>query len=133
MKLKLFFLKKVAIFYQLNVLESIHILHCHSLNSDFVQQIIKIIKPFKLRSLKLNIDNFNVYLLIENIGQTINYITNGLNDFDPNCQYLSKIILQNLGQVLPSKLKYLHLDLLFSTDDFKMFLIDFQNTLLRNF
>ncbi|CAB5192119.1 unnamed protein product [Rhizophagus irregularis] len=39
------------VFDQLNVLESIHILYCDSLNSDFVQQIIRIIKPFKLRSL----------------------------------------------------------------------------------
>ncbi|CAB4435816.1 unnamed protein product [Rhizophagus irregularis] len=39
------------VFDQLNVLESIHILYCDSLNSDFVQQIIRVIKPFKLRSL----------------------------------------------------------------------------------
>ncbi|CAB5205677.1 unnamed protein product [Rhizophagus irregularis] len=41
-------------FDQLNVLESIHILYCDSLNSDFVQQIIKVNKPFKLRSLFVN-------------------------------------------------------------------------------
>ncbi|RGB39443.1 hypothetical protein C1646_754494 [Rhizophagus diaphanus] len=38
-------------FEQLNVLESIHILYCHILNSNFIQQIIDINKPFKLRSL----------------------------------------------------------------------------------
>jgi hypothetical protein len=39
------------VFDQLNVLKSIHIVYCHSLNSEFVQQIIKVIKPFKLKSL----------------------------------------------------------------------------------
>ncbi|PKY19809.1 hypothetical protein RhiirB3_432969 [Rhizophagus irregularis] len=39
------------VFDQLNVLESIHILYCDSLNSDFIQQITKINNPFKLRSL----------------------------------------------------------------------------------
>ncbi|CAB4403134.1 unnamed protein product [Rhizophagus irregularis] len=74
-------------------------------------------------------DNFNVYLLIENIGQTINYISIDLDDQD-----LSQIILQNLGRVLPSKLEYLHLELFFITaDDFKMFLIDFQNTFVKKF
>ncbi|CAB5179199.1 hypothetical protein RhiirA1_448409 [Rhizophagus irregularis] len=38
-------------FEQLNALESIHILYCHILNSNFIQQIIEINKPFKLRSL----------------------------------------------------------------------------------
>ncbi|CAB4403436.1 unnamed protein product [Rhizophagus irregularis] len=172
------------VFNQLNVLESVHIFYCRSLNSDFVQQIIKVIKPFKLRSLLMNEilhveslqlllqkcgdylenfkygymgkeyeesrplllefiikyctkikrfisdkpDNFNVYLLIENIGRTLNYISIDLDDQD-----LSQIILQNLGRVLPSKLEYLHLGLLFSTDDFKMFLIDFQNTFVKKF
>ncbi|PKY30201.1 hypothetical protein RhiirB3_447166 [Rhizophagus irregularis] len=74
-------------------------------------------------------DNFNVYLLIENIGQTINYISIDLDD-----QELSQIILQNLGRVLPSKLEYLHLELFFITaDDFKMFLVDFQNTFVKKF
>ncbi|CAB5192158.1 unnamed protein product [Rhizophagus irregularis] len=73
-------------------------------------------------------DNFNVYLLIENIGRTLNYISIDLFDQD-----LSQTILQNLGRVLPSKLEYLHLGLLFSTDDFKMFLIDFQNTFVKKF
>ncbi|CAB4432006.1 unnamed protein product [Rhizophagus irregularis] len=37
------------VFNHLNVLESIHILYCHSINSNFIQQINKIIKPFKLK------------------------------------------------------------------------------------
>ncbi|RIA94403.1 hypothetical protein C1645_873449 [Glomus cerebriforme] len=42
------------VFEQLNVLESIHIIYCHSLNHYFAQQIISITKPFKLKSLFLS-------------------------------------------------------------------------------
>ncbi|RGB28870.1 hypothetical protein C1646_796378 [Rhizophagus diaphanus] len=92
-----------------------------------LELIIKYCTKFK-RFILDKPDKFNVYLLIENIGQTINYISIDLDDQD-----LSQIILQNLGRVLPSKLEYLHLELLFNTDDFKMFLIDFQNTFVKKF
>ncbi|RIA79880.1 hypothetical protein C1645_793620 [Glomus cerebriforme] len=39
------------VFEQLNVLESIHMIYCRFLNSNFIQQIISISKPFKLTSL----------------------------------------------------------------------------------
>ncbi|PKK66734.1 hypothetical protein RhiirC2_868161 [Rhizophagus irregularis] len=40
---------------QLNVLESIHILYCYSLDSsNFIQQISNLTKPFKLKSLFMN-------------------------------------------------------------------------------
>jgi hypothetical protein len=42
------------IFERLNVLESIHIIDCHSLNFDFIEQIVNINKPIKLRSLFIN-------------------------------------------------------------------------------
>ncbi|GBB87665.1 hypothetical protein RclHR1_14130006 [Rhizophagus clarus] len=42
------------VFDHLNILESIHIFYCRSLNIDFVQQIINITKPFKLRSLLMD-------------------------------------------------------------------------------
>ncbi|GBC04876.1 hypothetical protein RclHR1_05910009 [Rhizophagus clarus] len=42
------------IFERLNVLESIHIIDCHSLNYDFIEQIVNINKPIKLRSLFIN-------------------------------------------------------------------------------
>ncbi|RIA84581.1 hypothetical protein C1645_832077 [Glomus cerebriforme] len=41
------------VFEQLNVLESIHLLCCNSLNDKFVQQIVNITKPFKLKTLIL--------------------------------------------------------------------------------
>ncbi|PKK59901.1 hypothetical protein RhiirC2_857123 [Rhizophagus irregularis] len=178
------------VFDQLNVLESIHILYCDSLNSDFVQQIIKVTKPFKLRSLFMNeilhieslqfllqkcgdylenfeildfgyigeiykeqrrqllklimkyctkiryffsdkFDDINIYQLIENIGQTITYITVILgirNDCD---ELLSSIVLRNLGQVLPTKLEYLSLTLSFNISDFEIFLRNSQNTFIK--
>ncbi|RGB31960.1 hypothetical protein C1646_763491 [Rhizophagus diaphanus] len=42
------------IFEQLNVLESVHIINCSSLNNYFTQQIINLTKPFKLKSLFIN-------------------------------------------------------------------------------
>jgi hypothetical protein len=63
-------------FEQLNVLESIHLLYC-SLNSNFIQQIINLSKPFKLKSLfmdkTLEIDLLQLLLqkcgiYLENIG-----------------------------------------------------------------
>src|SRR5436305_11597917 len=38
----------------MNILESIHIIYCYSLDSKFIQQINNITKPFKLKSLFLN-------------------------------------------------------------------------------
>ncbi|EXX67261.1 uncharacterized protein OCT59_000189 [Rhizophagus irregularis] len=58
------------VFDQLNVLESIHILYCDSLNSNFVQQIIKVIKPFKLKSLFMNeiLNVESLLLLLQKFG-----------------------------------------------------------------
>jgi hypothetical protein len=61
---------------RLNVLESIHLFNC-SLNSDFIQQVIDLTKPFKLKSLFMNktleIDLLQLLLqkcgiYLENIG-----------------------------------------------------------------
>ncbi|PKK65636.1 hypothetical protein RhiirC2_754762, partial [Rhizophagus irregularis] len=43
--------------------------------------------------------------LIENINQNLNYLSINVG----NCQ--NELILQNLGQILPSKLEYLSLAL----------------------
>ncbi len=62
---------------ELNGLESIHVLSCHSINSDFIKQIINITKPFKLKSLiiyeNFHIDSYQSLLqksgdYLENIG-----------------------------------------------------------------
>ncbi|CAB5192177.1 unnamed protein product [Rhizophagus irregularis] len=177
------------VFDQLNALESIHILYCRSLNSDFVQQIIMVNKPFKLRSLFMDeilhfesiqllllkfsdclenfgfesmmfsdydepkrqliefitkyckkiryfesgiLDDNNIYLFIENNQHNINYLTiEAYADRYTDYRELSSTVLQNLGQVLPSKLEYLCLSLSFRTNELEIFLKNSQNTFIK--
>ncbi|GET66589.1 hypothetical protein GLOIN_2v1762223 [Rhizophagus irregularis DAOM 181602=DAOM 197198] len=130
------------VFDHLNVLESIHLINCNYLNSDFVQQIIKVIKPFKLKSLIIHeilhieslllllvyykmwllfrnfvryfytnvLDDNNIYLIIKNNQHNINYLTIA---------------------ILPPKLEYLCLVLLFNTSDLEIFLKNSQNTFIK--
>ncbi|GBC20435.2 hypothetical protein GLOIN_2v1881404 [Rhizophagus irregularis DAOM 181602=DAOM 197198] len=63
------------IFEQLNVLESIHIIDCYSLNS-FIERILNITKPFKLKTLFMNnelLDIDSLQLLLQKSG---NYLEN---------------------------------------------------------
>ncbi|UZO25441.1 uncharacterized protein OCT59_017706 [Rhizophagus irregularis] len=48
-----------------------------------------------------------------------------------NYDTLSSNVLQNLGQVLPSKLEYLRLKFLFKTSDLEIFLKNSQNTFIK--
>ncbi|POG72294.1 hypothetical protein GLOIN_2v1773812 [Rhizophagus irregularis DAOM 181602=DAOM 197198] len=174
------------VFEKLNVLESLHIIYCSSLNS-FAQQINSLTKPFKLKSLfiyeNLKIDtlqsllqksgnylenfgsgvtNYNqlsnqqlleliikycrnikfldlykiethitslVFSLIENIKQNLNYLSTSVG----NCQDSNiELILQNLGQTLPSKLEYLILVLYYiKANDFGVFLKNSQDTFFK--
>ncbi|GES72759.1 hypothetical protein GLOIN_2v1781395 [Rhizophagus clarus] len=172
-------------FEQLNVLESVHIIYCY-LNNNFIQQIINLAKPFKLKSLfiesipqikllELLLQNSGDYLenfvafrinydssleqqllelipkycknikflglygfknqvtylisnLIENIKQNLNYLSIDVWDED-----YGSIILQNLGQDLPSKLEYLSLSLKIEENDFKIFLENSQNIFVNKF
>ena len=64
------------VFEQLNVLESVHLIHCFTLDFHFVQQIINITKPFKLKSLLMTGEAFQVesfQLLLQKSG---NYLKN---------------------------------------------------------
>ncbi|PKC57926.1 hypothetical protein RhiirA1_541361 [Rhizophagus irregularis] len=61
------------IFEQLNVLESVHIIHCLSLNTSFIQQILNLTKPFKLKSLFINVSSNideSLLLLLQKSGGT---------------------------------------------------------------
>ncbi|CAB4440143.1 unnamed protein product [Rhizophagus irregularis] len=182
------------LFKQLNVLESVHIIYCN-LGTDFIQQIINLTKPLKLKSLLFHdnkekqiveslqlllqkygdyLENFRfkvgsrsfiseeqqlleliikycktikfldltvyndtqiIYSLLnltENVKQNLNHLSitvynNRLSTID-----LSKIILQNLGQLLPLKLEYLSLTLVIEyKNDFEMFLKNSQNTFIK--
>ncbi|PKK61296.1 hypothetical protein RhiirC2_792009 [Rhizophagus irregularis] len=150
------------VFDHLNVLESIHLINCDYLNSNFVQQIIKVIKPFKLKSLIIHeilhieslllllqkcgdyleniryfytnvLDDNNIYLIIKNNQHNINYLTIAVKFYEYDTVYneLSSTVLKNLGQILPPKLKYLCLVLLFNTSDLEIFLKNSQNTFIK--
>jgi hypothetical protein len=87
-------------FNQLNVLESVHIVYCYSLDSKFFQQIDNITKPFKLKSLfldeELHIESLK--LLMQKSG---NYLENFGNKGNRSQQLLQSIIKYC------SKIKYL--------------------------
>ncbi|RGB36186.1 hypothetical protein C1646_758392 [Rhizophagus diaphanus] len=63
------------IFEQLNVLESIHIINCYSLNS-FIQQILNITKPFKLKTLFMDNELLDIDLLQLLLQKSSNYLEN---------------------------------------------------------
>ncbi|PKC63893.1 hypothetical protein RhiirA1_463166 [Rhizophagus irregularis] len=169
------------IFDQLNVLESIHLAYCSSLNSIFTQHSIR---PFKLKSLFLKwgqqydeslelllqksgdylenfcrygydflskrylfdiieycknikfldlheIDNQIIYPilnLVENVKQNLNYLSINISIDNIKC---SSIMLQNLGQILPSKLEYLNLCIPIKANDFEVFLKNVQDTFIK--
>jgi hypothetical protein len=166
------------VFEQLNVLESIHILYCYSLDSNFTKQIINLTKPFKLKSLFLNKPITELQLLLqksgeylENFGLEIELIQEGLESCIKYCSskikflkfaalddqniyktihlvekvkqslnYLiiesdndehDSIILQNLGQILPSILEFLSLTLEINTSDFEIFLKNLHHTFIK--
>jgi hypothetical protein len=95
------------VFNQLNVLESIHIVWCYSLDSKFIQQINNITKPFKLKSLfpaeMSQIDSYK--LLIQKSG---NYLENlGIFGFSNGSQLLEQLL--DSVRKYCSKIKFLHL------------------------
>ncbi|GES72762.1 hypothetical protein GLOIN_2v1790161 [Rhizophagus clarus] len=162
-------------------------------NAGFIQKIINLTKPFKLKSLFIckksqvkagllqsllqksgdylenfgtscdydllekqiidsiiiyckNIKSFAVFSIYDKtIYSTINLIEKrNLNHLSINidqfltgnsliegCIKRSSIILQNLGQILPSKLEYLNLSLHIKLNDFKIFLKNSQNTFIK--
>ncbi|EXX74815.1 uncharacterized protein OCT59_015306 [Rhizophagus irregularis] len=96
------------VFNQLNCLESIHFIYCESLDSKFVQQIINITKPFKLKSLLLDDDDFQIDSLELLLKKSGNY----LEDFGIEVNIQSKQLLQQLFELIIkycSKIKFLQL------------------------
>ncbi|GBC47796.2 hypothetical protein RhiirA1_469152 [Rhizophagus irregularis] len=132
-------------FNQLNALESIHIVYCYSLDSNFVQQISNVTKPFKLKSLfmrgilqieslKLLMQKFGNY--IENIGITnkeSQQLLQLIIKYCSNIKYLVTTWLDTTKrQILPFKLKYLNLILMISnTINLEIFLKNLQNTFIK--
>ncbi|CAB5212228.1 unnamed protein product [Rhizophagus irregularis] len=67
-----------------------------------------------------------LFNLIKNIKHSLNYLS-----INCGCSNGSSILLQNLGQVLPSKLEYLKLHLLINASDFKVFLKNSKGTFIK--
>ncbi|RGB39183.1 hypothetical protein C1646_754850 [Rhizophagus diaphanus] len=78
-------------------------------------------------------DNNDIYLIIKNNQHNINYLTIVVKYYENNTNYnkLSSTVLKNLGQILPSKLEYLRLVLLFNTSNLEIFLKNSQNTFIN--
>ncbi|GBC04835.1 hypothetical protein RclHR1_00590021 [Rhizophagus clarus] len=74
------------VFDHLDVLETIHIIYCHSLNSDFVQQIIKVKNPIKLRSLFTDeiLHTESLQLLIQKFSASLENFGFGFMDDEYN-------------------------------------------------
>ncbi|UZO26881.1 uncharacterized protein OCT59_019093 [Rhizophagus irregularis] len=90
---------------------------------ESVIKYCKNIKFFKIYGIK---DVYPVLNLIENIKQNLNCLIISLE-----CLNGSSIILQNLGQILPSKLEYLDLTLFIKASDFEVFLKDSKGTFIK--
>ncbi|EXX56210.1 uncharacterized protein OCT59_018948 [Rhizophagus irregularis] len=84
------------IFKQLNVLESVHIIYCYSLNTRFIQQIINLTKPIKLKSLFINdlsqVDK-SLPLLIQKYGDYLENFGFVLGDLSQK-QQLGELIIK---------------------------------------
>ncbi|GBC02669.1 hypothetical protein RclHR1_04740012 [Rhizophagus clarus] len=73
------------VFNQLNVLESIHILYCYSLDSEFVQQIVSVTRPFELKSLFVDMGEISqvepLELLLQKFGGDLENFGYGRYEF----------------------------------------------------
>ncbi|POG71905.1 hypothetical protein GLOIN_2v1601233, partial [Rhizophagus irregularis DAOM 181602=DAOM 197198] len=95
---------------------------------EFITKYCKKIRYFESGIL----DDNNIYLFIENNQHNINYLTiEAYADRYTDYRELSSTVLQNLGQVLPSKLEYLCLSLSFRTNELEIFLKNSQNTFIK--
>ncbi|GBB86016.1 hypothetical protein RclHR1_12460002 [Rhizophagus clarus] len=104
------------VFNQLNVLESIHIIYCLSLDSRFIQQINNINKPFKLKSLFLDEIlqiNESLELLIQKSGNYLEYF--GIINYES--QQLLRLIIKYCRKIKflgPIWMDYQNINLLFN-------------------
>jgi hypothetical protein len=88
---------------QLNVLESIHILYCYSLDSNFIQQIVNLTKTFKLKSLFMN------ETLIEPLKLLLQKSGDYLENFGLELEYelLKQEVLELIIKYCSTKIKFL--------------------------
>ncbi|EXX63060.1 uncharacterized protein OCT59_026977 [Rhizophagus irregularis] len=109
------------VFEQLNVLESVHIMYCYSLDSNFIQQIINLSKPFKLKSLFVDEIFESIELLLQKSGD---YLENFGLSFEPNTTYYNDV---SDSQLLEAKSQLLKLITRYCTKVKFFELIEFNN------
>ncbi|RGB41751.1 hypothetical protein C1646_662846 [Rhizophagus diaphanus] len=85
------------IFKQLNVLESVHIIYCSSLNTGFIQQIINLTKPIKLKSLFIN--------ELSQVDKSLQLLLQKYGDYLENFGYVLGVLSQK-QQLLELIIKY---------------------------
>jgi hypothetical protein len=132
-KLKSLFIDRAITEPQLLLQKSGEYLENFGLEDEMTQELDLYIKycSSKIKFLKLStLYNLNIYKafhLIEKFEHSLNYlIIESYNDKH------GSIVLQNLGQILPSKLEYLSLVLkIIDTSDFEIFLKNLQNTFIK--
>ncbi|CAB5212178.1 unnamed protein product [Rhizophagus irregularis] len=100
----------------------------YTLMNNRISQIIKLHQNLK----KIMQIIYQLLNLIENIKLSINYLSFDVwYDYTETGGY-SSIILQDLGQILPSKLEYLCLNIYHvKTNDFELFLKNIQDTFIK--
>ncbi|GES91066.1 hypothetical protein GLOIN_2v1784886 [Rhizophagus clarus] len=102
---------------------------------EILPSIIKYCNKIKyLDPIRLDIQNTHLLFdLIKNIAQNLNYLTIKFNDSynGYDIGHFSSIILHNLGQILPFKLEYLNLKLVFNASDLEIFLKNSQDTFIE--
>jgi hypothetical protein len=86
------------VFNYLNVLESIHIIYCNSIDYKFTQQINNIIKPFKLKTLFLDLMDENDELLEPLIEKSGDYLEN-LGFIYSRSQRLLQLIIKYCSKI----------------------------------
>ncbi|EXX50656.1 uncharacterized protein OCT59_012696 [Rhizophagus irregularis] len=123
-----------------NYLENFGFSSGYNLSLLFKQQLINLfelipkysknIKFLNLCKIEPHINSL-IFNLIESIKNNLNYLSIYFCLPNYNVEYISSIILQNLGQILPFKLEYLNLALNINIIDFEIFLKNSQNTFFK--
>ncbi|PKY26461.1 hypothetical protein RhiirB3_528594 [Rhizophagus irregularis] len=103
-----------------------------SIKQVLLELIIKYCKNIKFLNLHEfeNHITYKIFDLIENIKQNLNYLSINIQE-DYHLTNGSSIILNNLGQALPSKLEYLNLELNVKESDFRTFLENSQDVFIN--
>jgi hypothetical protein len=95
------------VFEQLNVLESVHMIYCSSLKSSFIQQIVNLTKPFKLKSLIMEgskeLQSNSLELLLQKSGDY-------LENFE--CYYPKRRLMELIKKYCEN-IKFLYLNYLY--------------------